>query len=376
MRTLFTANPFEVGLMSVPRGRGLGQTQQSCVLIGTLSHKADAETLFDRTEQKYEADGWNIVREKTGRVFYAGTKDEVEETNIWACPPEPKNEQFLGQVPMLGQAEPSGRMTPYNGGPAFWNDGKGGYLYCDPAKDPNCPPQPVRSTSEMGAAHPQGVHWARYGNERVRWPDCDPRYDADCPFPTSVITEQMNAMSIGQTGVVGGFGGPGGVGFGFGGGPGGLVGPVAGTPSPGSGPITGPSIPCGPAGGPSCPPGQGVTVMQNVYPIQGVLGRRALGRGGGGGRGGFRGGFRGGYGVRTDSEIVCGPDNIGPGCYPVENLGKGPLSHGKAAQGHDRWYHPDGPCPPGYFRSSPGSPCVAPGDLVDNGENYFGNPWV
>lgn len=116
--------------------------------------------------------------------------------------------------------------------------------------------------------------------------------------------------------------------------------------------------------------------MQNVYPIQGVLGRRALGRGGGGGRGGFRGGFRGGYGVRTDSEIVCGPDNIGPGCYPVENLGKGPLSHGKAAQGHDRWYHPDGPCPPGYFRSSPGSPCVAPGDLVDNGENYFGNPWV
>lgn len=429
MRTLFTANPFEVGLISAPRGRGLGQGQQSCVLIGTLSHKADGETLFDRTEQKYTNEGWDIVREKTGRVHFAGTKDEVEETNIWACPPEPKNEQFLGQVPLilgpsswgspayqapgvcppgsvdingacminpvipgapppvrvvepyLGQPEPSGRMTPYNGGPAYWNDGTGGYIYCDPAKDPNCPPQGVRSTSEMGATHPQGPHWARYGNERVRWPDCDPRYDANCPFPTSVITEQMNAMSIGQTGVVSGFGGPGG-GFGFGGGPGGLVGPVAGAPSPGSGPITGPSIPCGPAGGPTCPPDVGLTIMQNVYPIQGVLGRRALGRGGGGGGGGGRGhgGFRGGYqGIpgRGASNVICGPGNWGPECsYPVENLGKGPLSHGKAAQGHDRWYHPDGPCPPGYFRSSPGSPCVAPGDLVDNGENYFGNPWV
>lgn len=425
MRTLFSANPFEVGLGNMPKGAGLGQSQNSCVLIGTLSHKADSETLFDRTEKKYTDEGWRIVREKTGRVLYAGTKDEVEETNIWACPPEPANEQFLGQVPLvLGPSswgtpmvstapgvcppgsvdvngvcvinpaipgappptaviepylgDPSGRMIPYNGGPAYWNDGKGGYVYCDPAKEQNCPPQPAMSTFEMGQV---GPHWARYGNERLRWPDCDPRYDANCPFPTTVITEQMDAMSIGQTGAVQGFGGPGGGGFGFGGGPGGLVGgptgPVAGSPGPASGPITGPSIPCGPAGGPSCPPGPyGMTVMQNVYPIQGVLGRRALGRGGGGG--GFRGmpgGFRGG--LERDSSVTCGPGNWGPECsYPVTNLGKGPTPHGRAAEGHDRWYHPDAPCPPGHFRSSPGSPCVAPGDLEDYGEDYFGNPWV
>jgi hypothetical protein len=383
MRTLFSATPFEAGLATAPRGTGLGQSNQSCVLIGTLSHKADSETLFDRTEEKYEREGWRIVREKTGRVFYAGTKDEVEETNIWACPPEPANEQFLGQVPLVlgpsswgagmvstapgvcppgsvnvngacvinpaipGAPPPipvrllgddSGRMTPYRGGPAYWNDGQGGYVYCDPATQPGCPPAAPRMTAEMGQV---GPHWARYGNERLRWPDCDPRYHADCPFPTSVIIEQMNAMSIGQTGAVQGFGGPGGGGFGFSGGPGGMVGPVAGTPSPGSGPITGPSIPCGPAGGPTCPPGAGLTVMQNVYPIDGNLGRRGLGR-----------------------------------AYPVKNLGKGPTPHGRAAEGHDRWWHPDAPCPPGYFRSAPGSPCVAPGDVVDYGENYFGNPWV
>jgi len=383
MRTLFSANPFEVGLSTAPRGAGLGQSNQSCVLIGTLSHKADSETLFDRTEEKYKKEGWRIVREKTGRVFYAGTKDEVEETNIWACPPEPANEQFLGQVKLAGarMGDDSGRMTPYRGGPAFWNDGKGGYIYCDPATQPNCPPAAPRSTAEMGQV---GPHWARYGNERLRWPDCDPRYDANCPFPTEVITEQMNAMSVGSTGAVQGFGGPGGGGFGFGAGPGGMVGPVAGSPSPGSGPITGPSIPCGPAGGPSCPPGPGgLTVMQNVYPIQGVLGRRALGRSGGGG-GGFRGGgmvrgnpegYRGAPG--DDSSVICGPGNTGPNCsYPVRNIGKGATPHGRAAEGHDEWYHPNAPCPPGYFRSSPGSPCVAPGNIVDNGEDYFGNPWV
>lgn len=421
MRSFFSANPFEVGLASAPRGAGLGQGQQSCVLIGTLSHKADAETLFDRTERKYEDDGWTIVREKTGRVFYGGTKDEVEETNIWACPPEPKNEQFLGQVPLVlgpsswgsgayqapgvcppgsvnvngacvinpaipGAPPPArvtlpylgdeyGRLVPYRGGPAYWSDNNGEVTYCDPATEPNCPPQITKSTKMMGQV---GPHWATYDGERVRWPDCDPRYDANCPFPTSVITEKIYA-----TGVVGGFGGPGGGGFGFGGGPGGQVGgvgPVAGSPGPGSGPNTGPSIPCGPAGyGPTCAyPGQGLTVMQNVYPIDGVLGRRALGRGGGGGgRGGGRGGFRGGIPGRGNSGVSCGPDNWGPECgYAVGNLGKGTSSHGRAAEGHDRWYHPDAPCPPGYFRSSPGSPCVAPGDVVDNGENYFGNPWV
>src|SRR4029077_9668299 len=307
MRTMFSANPFEVGLASAPKRPGLGQDQQSCVLIGTLSHKADSETLFDRTEKKYEDEGWNIVREKTGRIFYQGTKDEVEETNIWACPPEPKNEQFLGQVPlvlgpsswgsvayqapgvcppgsvdvngvcMINPAIPGGpppvrviepylgqssRMTPYNGGPAYWPDNQGGYLYCDPATEQNCPPQATQSTKEMGAPVPMGPHWAKYGNEYLRWPDCDPRYDANCPFPTGVITEQIDAMSIGQVGVAAGFGGPGGGGFGFNGGPGGLV---AGVPSPASGPITGPSIPCGPAGGPTCPPepGVGMTVMQN-----------------------------------------------------------------------------------------------------------------
>lgn len=91
------------------------------------------------------------------------------------------------------------------------------------------------------------------------------------------------APALGQVGVVGGFGGPGG----FAGGPGGLVGPVgpvAGAPSPESGPITGPSIPCGPAGyGPTCAwPPQATTVVQKVYPIDGVLGS---GRGGMGARG-------------------------------------------------------------------------------------------
>jgi len=343
MRTLFTATPFELG--HAPRKPSLGQFRPGCVLIGTLSHKADGETLFDRTEKKFQDEGWIIVREGTGTILYRGTKDEVEVTNIWTCPPESLEElggPRLGQVRLLGQATPSGRMTPYNGGPAFWDNGTGGYIYCDP-KQGNCPPKMTMVTSEMGSVEPpgpapQGVHWAKYGNERLRWPDCDPRYDPSCPFPTSVITEQIDAV-----GVVAGA--PGGGGFGGG------HGLVPGVPSPRSGPNYGNSIPCGPGGyGPTCAyPGEGMTVVQNVYPIDGVLGRRAMNQG-----------------------MGLGRPTLGRS-YPVRNLGATP--HGRAAEGHDVWYHPDGPCPPGYFRSSPGSPCVAPGDLVDNGENYFGNAW-
>jgi hypothetical protein len=90
-----------------------------------------------------------------------------------------------------------------------------------------------------------------------------------CPPDTRAAAE-LGRPILGQVGVVGGFGGPGG----FSGGPGGLVGPVAGAPSPESGSGSGPSIPCGPAGyGPTCAwPGAPTTVVQPVYPVHNLMG--------------------------------------------------------------------------------------------------------
>lgn len=223
----------------------------------------------------------------------------------------------------------------------------------------------------MGDPFFHGPRWGVYQGRWVRWPDCDPRYDAQCPFPTTFIVEGSGpppVPSLGQGPVVG-FGGPSGSGFGFGGGPGGLIGdpgPVVGAPAPPSGPVSGPSIPCGPAGyGPSCAwPNPDQTVVQKVYPIDGILGRRALGRGG-------SGGMRFRNAPRAPGQEVCGPGETGPGCYPVENLGEGPTSHGTAARGRDLWYHPNAPCPPGFFRSAPGAPCVSPGSEEDWGEDYW-----
>lgn len=292
MKTLFSADPFQP---SVELGAGLGQ-QNGCVLIGTETHPSDFETLFQRSIEKYEALGWSIVRRETGRVFYDGTADMTRETNIWACPPGYGEKAELGRRPWMGAHKRSGAL------------------------------EGSQVAVKLGQApgHP-GVHWGIYNGQVVRWPDCDPRYDANCPYPTQVITD---GPALGQVGAVAGFGGPGG-GFGFAGGPGGLVGPVAGAPGPGGGaPISGPSIPCGPAGyGPTCAwPNQPQTVVQPVYRVNNLMGSA-----------------RGGQG---------------------------------AAHGRTPWEHPMAPCPPGYFRSAPGSPCVKEGDLEDYGEGYFQNrPW-
>lgn len=415
MKTFFSADPFSAGAV-VPGGVSLGKPRlaegSECVLIGTITHVADGETLYDRTEKKYEDRGWVVVKKGTGRILYAGTPDEIEVTHIWACPPgvaaPPEKEanmsgcqSFLGQVPLAPNLDVASSPRPQQV-PLLGNGGRGGraftykdddYWDCDPRYEV-CPVPPVGwvpsytgipfgSAMRLGQGLPsrRGPHWVQYDGTLVRWPDCDPRYDAQCPYPTTIIVDRLG---LGQVGPVGGFGGPGGAGgfggpAGFVGGPGGLVGspvgPVEGMPSPGSGPITGPSIPCGPAGyGPTCAyPQEGTTVMQEVYPIDGVLGRG----GGGGGRGG--GGWRGGVGPRprgrfieSGSAVICGPDDYGPGCYPVVNLAGSDSSH--ANQGHENWYNPYTPCPPGQFRSSPGSPCVSPGDVVDNGQDYFRNP--
>lgn len=282
MKTMFSADPFS-------QSPSLGQSP-GCVFLGTLTHPSDGESLFDRSIQKYEDAGWTILRKETGRIFFQGTPDETPETNLWACPPGAEiAPSALGSSRRPAFAQPVG---PLEG-------------------------RQLRVSMGQVPGHPD-LHWGVYNGQYVRWPDCDPRYDAHCPYPTSVITENPG---LGQTGVAAGFGGPGGGGFGFNGGPGGMIGPVAGSPSPGSGPITGPSIPCGPAGGPSCPPTPGmITVTQKVYPIHNLMGM---------GRGGDR------------------------------------------AHGHDAWYHPYAPCPPGYFRSSPGSPCVKEGDVEDYGVPYF-----
>lgn len=279
MKTLFSADPFS----QAPSARMGQSSADGCVLLGTLTHPSDGESLFDRTIQKYQDLGWEIVRKETGRVFFRDTADETPETNIWACPPPPQ----------MAGARRAGMHGPIEGRQV-----------------------PVRMGQVPG--HPD-LHWGVYNGQYVRWPDCDPRYDANCPYPTSVIVENPG---LGQKGVAQGFGGPGGGGFGgFTGGPGGMTGPVAGSPSPGSGPITGPSIPCGPAGGPSCPPVPGqITVMQKVYSIHNLMG-------------------------------MSGPSDV--------------------ARGRDAWYHPTAPCPPGYYRSSPGSPCVKEGDVEDWGVPYF-----
>lgn len=171
-----------------------------------------------------------------------------------------------------------------------------------------------------------GPRWGWYGGRPVRWPECDPRYDAQCPYPTTFIVAGPRPF-LGQ-GVVAGFGGPGG----FAGGPGGLVaggppGPVQAVAPGGSPSYAGGGFPCGPAGyGPTC-----------AVPI-------------------------------SPSDVM------GPGLgvrYPVANLGKGPVSDGTAARGRDNWEHPMAPCPPGFFRSSPGSPCVAYRSQEDWGEDYW-----
>lgn len=317
MKTFFSADPFSgPALGRAELGQGSG-----CILIGTQTHPSDHETLFQRTIEKYENSGWSIMRQETGRVFYAGTPDETPEANIWACPPD-------AQIGEGAQGYALGAGAVHRGTHVRRRRGMPPVLfptsptdYGNPGLFPTSPGAyaiegrqvPVRMGQVPG--HPD-LHWGVYNGMYVRWPDCDPRWDAQCPYPTT-FTVDPPAPGLGQVGPVAGFGGPGG-GFGFNGGPGGLVGPVAGTPSPGSGPVTGPSIPCGPAGGPTCPPVPGpTTVLQKIY--------------------------------------------------PVRNLG-GPSD---AAHGHDLWYHPTAPCPPGYFRSSPGSPCVKQGDLEDYGEGYF-----
>ncbi len=318
MKSFFSADPFA--------GHSLGRAQVSqstgCVLIGTETHPSDYETLFQRTIEKYQGSGWSIVRHETGRVFYAGTADETIEANIWACPPgiEVAGADAEGGY-SLGAGRRGAHLRRRRGVPPVLfptspsDYGQPGLMPTSPMPHALEGRQvPVRMGQVPG--HPD-LHWGVYNGMYVRWPHCDPRWDAQCPYPTSVIVEQPGA-GLGQVGPVSGFGGPGGGGFGFTGGPGGMVGPVAGTPSPASGPVTGPSIPCGPAGGPSCPPMPGpTTVIQNVYPV------RNLG----------------------------GPSDV--------------------AHGRDNWYHPMSPCPPGYFRSSPGSPCVKEGDIVDYGEGYF-----
>jgi hypothetical protein len=316
VKTFFSADPFS--------GPALGRTDlgqgSACVLVGTETHPSDQETLFQRTIEKYQRSGWSIVRQETGRVFYAGTPDETLEANIWACPPGTPVEESAqggytlgaggvnrgmhvrrrrGIPPVLFPTSP----TDY-GRPGLFPTSPGGHAL-------EGRQVPVRMGQVPGFPD---LHWGVYNGMYVRWPDCDPRWDAQCPYPTTVIVDPP--PGLGQVGPVSGFGGPGGGGFGFTGGPGGMVGLVAGTPSPESGPVTGPSIPCGPAGGPTCPPAP-TTVLQTIY--------------------------------------------------PVRNLGGG----SDVAHGRDLWYHPTAPCPPGYFRSSPGSPCVKEGDLVDYGEGYF-----
>lgn len=334
MKTMFSMDMFgRPG--AIPSAR-MGQGP-ACVLVGTKTHPSDDETLYERTIEKYEALGWTIVREETGRIHYAGTADETIETNIWACPPgygaaiELERSPFLPEVPIAmdggSDVRPGVRKRRHTGIPPVLFQTSPTRL--DPAVRFPTSPRPILMEGaqvpvRMGQVpgHPD-LHWGMYNGQYVRWPDCDPRYDASCPFPTSVATEDPG---LGQTGVVGGFGGgPGGFGSGFGGGPGGMVGPVQGSPSPASGPITGPSIPCGPAGyGPSCPPpNQAQTVMQVVYPIENMMGSG--------------------------------------------NRGSG------AAHGRDVWPHPDQPCPPGYFHPSPGSPCVREGDLEDYGIPYGQN---
>lgn len=340
MKTMFSADPFSAPA-AAPRELGQGA---GCVLIGTETHPSDQETLFQRTIDKYEGLGWTIVRQETGRIFYDGTADETREANLWACPPdyravaEMERGGALGQVALAGGGpanvrSQSKRRRPF-GAPAVVFP-TSPTTYQMPRLMPTSPKPWGLEGSQVPArmgqvpGHP-GIHWGIYNGERVRWPDCDPRYDPQCPYPTQIITD---GPAMGQVGVVGGFGGPGGVGgFGFVGGPGGLVGgapgPVAGVPSPASGPITGPSIPCGPAGyGPGCAwPPQATTVVQKVRPIDGVLGSG--------------------------------------------NRGSG------AAHGRDAWVNPFQPCPPGYYRSAPGSPCVKEGDLEDYGEGYFQQrPW-
>lgn len=291
MKTFFSADPFSRPAL----GKAVLGQEPACVLLGTETHPSEQETLFQRTIEKYEKSGWTIVKQETGRIFYAGTPDETPEANIWACPPGVEVGEKAKGGYTLG-ARIVGRGLPAQRGPIEGRQ------------------VPVRMGQVPG--HPD-LHWGVYNGMYVRWPDCDPRWDAQCPYPTTFIVDPPAAV-LGQVGPVSGFGGPGGGGFGFTGGPGGMVGPVEGTPSPESGPVSGPSIPCGPAGGPACPPTPSHnTVLQMIY--------------------------------------------------PVHNLG-GPSD---AAHGHDLWYHPMSPCPPGYYRSSPGSPCVKQGDLEDYGEGYF-----
>lgn len=331
MKTLFSADPFSPPMLGGPRlDQGSG-----CVLLGTETHPSDHETLFGRSIEKYEKQGWSIVRRETGRIFYDGTADETREANIWACPPgygaaiEAERGSFLGEVPLAGGGpsnvrSSSRRRRPFGAPTVIFPTSP--TRYQQPSLLPTSPKPWGLEGSQVPVAlgqvpgHP-GIHWGIYNGKYVRWPDCDPRYDASCPYPTQIVTEKPE---LGQIGVVGGFGGPGG----FAGGPGGMVGPVTGSPSPASGPISGSSIPCGPGGyGPSCPPpNQPTTVMQRVYPVHNMMGLR-------------------------------GSDN-------------------RAAHGHEAWSDPYAPCPPGYFRSAPGSPCVKEGDLENYGRGYFQRiPW-
>jgi hypothetical protein len=223
MRTIFQAGPFQSGWFDqAPRRMG----QAGPVMIANAGFAGPWGGSF------FASPPGGFVLPTEPPLFDGGeSPEEVRRRGMSG-----------GAAPRVGAAEDPPALSPVPSRP--W--------YLGPAT-----PAHLSGPGPIGI----GPRWGWFAGRWVRWPECDPRYDAECPYPTSFV----------------------------------VVNPEPPAPY----------------------------LLSGSSPI------------------------------------------------PVANLGAGAVSKGGAARGRELFEDPYRPCPPGFFRSAPGSPCMNAVSTEDWGEDYW-----